>query len=60
MPDQPVIDVPVGKVIRVPWSNGHGFSLYTVNDDPGCGQHWLSLKGEYEYACNGSGLVKVR
>lgn len=43
-------DVSVDEEIRVPWSNGAGFSLYRIVDDAnGPGPHQLKLIGEYEY-----------
>jgi hypothetical protein len=44
----PKADLNVGDLIRVNWSNGHGYSIYEIIDDPNAGPHHISLVGEYE------------
>jgi len=39
--------VQVGKEFRVLWSNGAGYSVYRVLDDPGIGSHLFSLVGQF-------------
>lgn len=44
-------DVPelqVGFVFRVAWSNGAGYSVYAVVDNPGSGPHQFELIREVE------------
>lgn len=43
------IQASVGKVIRVEWSNGAGYSLYNVVDNPGSGHHIFEHAGDFEY-----------
>ena len=45
----PVAQLRVGEEFQISWSNGAGFSRYRLIDDPGAGQHLLSLVGEFEY-----------
>jgi hypothetical protein len=41
--------VEVGQELRVNWSNGAGYSIYRVTDDPGPGQHQLTERRDFEY-----------
>jgi hypothetical protein len=49
-----VPEVHVGRTVKVPWSNGAGYSLYKVQDDPGSGPHWLQILGHYEICNDGT------
>lgn len=39
----------VGDEITVMWSNGAGYSVYRIVDNPGSGPHLLELIREVEY-----------
>lgn len=45
-----VPELQVGFMFRVAWSNGAGYSVYQVMDDPGAGHHLFSLVQDVE-AC---------
>lgn len=38
----------VGDVIRIHWSNDHGYSEYRIADNPGSGPHILVHLADYE------------
>jgi hypothetical protein len=38
----------VGQEIKVPWSNGAGYTIYKVVDDPGNGPHQFTVVEERE------------
>lgn len=43
-----VPELQVGFMFRVAWSNGAGYSVYQVTDDPGAGHHLFSLVRDVE------------
>lgn len=58
-PAKPDHQVQVGDQITVWWSNGAGYSVYKMVDNPGEGQHLLELIGNWE-VCNDGGYVRVQ
>ena len=52
------MEIEVGSEFTVKWSNGAGYSVYRVVDNPENGPHLFEVVGEYE-VCNGGRYVEL-
>lgn len=52
-------EVNVGDFLVIKWSNGAGFSLVRVKDNPGSGPHELKVLGDFHVTSTGGYELEV-